>query len=88
MVDELEDDQQDEGPSDEDLRGSEESTSRTCPKCKSAVYEDAIKCPRCGYYLSGEIVQSSKLFRWVAIVILALLVVGIIVMITLSSSHR
>jgi hypothetical protein len=26
----------------------------TCPHCRSAVYDDAERCPFCGYYLSRE----------------------------------
>jgi hypothetical protein len=47
-------------PDDEDLDRLD-----TCPHCRSAVHDDAERCPFCGYYLSREDHSGRK--SWVII---------------------
>jgi len=46
-------DELDEDPSPEDMERFSSAT-RTCPSCKSEVYDDAEICHECGHAFSGE----------------------------------
>lgn len=48
--DELDDD---DYPDPEDSDGDEEDTV-DCPYCGAAIYDDAVRCPRCENYISRE----------------------------------
>ncbi len=60
-----------EGPSAHDLDrfGSE---LRTCPNCKSTIYDQAEMCPECGWYL-GEVEKTVSL--WAILSVCGLIVV-------------
>ncbi len=51
-----------------------------CPHCRSAVFDDAVRCPFCGYYLSREDRPARK--SWVivtgAVVCLAIVLMWIL----------
>lgn len=46
---EMDDDADEEGEADEDFNES----TLPCPKCGRPIYEDAERCPRCGYYVTA-----------------------------------
>jgi uncharacterized paraquat-inducible protein A len=61
-------DEADDSDSDDDLE--------RCPNCNQWIYEDAVSCPQCGYYLTdSERHAHSKPWMFVATVILCLLLV-------------
>ena len=50
----------------------EEEDSRECPKCKSSIYGDSVRCPRCGHWLEDEFQAPGRKPWWM--IILAVLV--------------
>lgn len=45
-----------------------------CPYCGAAIYDDAVRCPKCGEYLSREERPSPSQPKWVVITVLILLI--------------
>ncbi|MCG3128846.1 MAG: hypothetical protein CHACPFDD_03742 [Phycisphaerae bacterium] len=75
-----------EGPSPEELDGSDdddETATLACPACGADVYEDAVVCPACG----ANITPAARCGRgaW-AIAVLVLLVAAGLVWTALGSS--
>ena len=49
-ADDLDDREHPDGPDgDED-----DDPTDTCPYCLGSIYDDAVRCPSCGHYLSAE----------------------------------
>jgi hypothetical protein len=49
-----------------------------CPYCKAEIYEDSLRCPRCGNYISAEDAPSGPKPLWIAIgIIVCLVLVGL-----------
>ncbi|HYT87361.1 MAG TPA: hypothetical protein VEL76_01450 [Gemmataceae bacterium] len=46
-----------------------------CPYCRTEVYEDTVRCPACGHYLSREDAPASRQAWWVIIGALCVLAV-------------
>jgi hypothetical protein len=68
----------DESPADDDEWDDDNDTSETlaCPLCGADVYEDAIRCPNCGEYIT----HSTSFFAgrpwwWIALGIAGVLAV-------------
>jgi predicted nucleic acid-binding Zn ribbon protein len=57
-----EEDWDDDGPD-----GEEEDTTAPCPHCGAWVYDDAVRCPECGKYLSREDAPRRRKPWWVII---------------------
>jgi predicted nucleic acid-binding Zn ribbon protein len=73
------DDEEDDGPSDEDIKDlGEEHQTAACPNCGAEIYDDAEKCPKCGQYVTREF-RGSRGPATVALVILVVLLVVAIV---------
>jgi hypothetical protein len=60
--DDDENDAIDEGPSDDDLERFSSAT-RTCPACRTELYDDAELCWKCGHALSSQ----AAVPRWVLV---------------------
>ncbi len=67
-------DELDEDPSPEDMERFGSAT-RTCPECKSEVYDDAEICHECGHAFSGE-AKSHPLMVPVMVAIIVAFVFG------------
>jgi predicted nucleic acid-binding Zn ribbon protein len=60
-------------PADDDL---DDADTLPCPYCGAAIYDDAVRCPKCESYLSDEERTTTNRPRWIvatALVLLALL---------------
>lgn len=44
-----------------------------CPRCKKDVYEDADRCPYCGFFITPAAVSSGKTWWFIIAAVLALL---------------
>jgi predicted nucleic acid-binding Zn ribbon protein len=55
----------------------EDDTTDTCPYCGAAIYDDAVRCPRCENYLSREDAPSRHPW-WIVVtaIVCVLLVLG------------
>ena len=67
------DDELDEGPSEEDMERFGGAT-RTCPECRTELYDDADVCWKCGHALMSRTREHKP---W-AIVVAGLIVVGLL----------
>jgi hypothetical protein len=66
-------DELDEDPSPEDMERFG-GVTRTCPECKSEVYDDAEICHECGHAFSGEAKNHPLMIPVMIAIIVALLV--------------
>ena len=68
------DDEFDDGSSDErDFDDDDESELLPCPNCGAEVYEDALRCPVCGDYITfGTNVWSGRYWWWIVLGLLGL----------------
>lgn len=59
---------------------SERSETVVCPACGADVYEDAEKCPLCGDWITPQLSgrAAPPLYRWGAVVLLAVIAALII----------
>jgi hypothetical protein len=81
--DELEDEDWDEGEEAWDDDDAESSVTE-CPKCGADLYEDAVRCPLCGEYVTHSTSAWSQKPAWwrmlglagIIALIVALIVVG------------
>jgi hypothetical protein len=49
-----------------------------CPYCKADIYEDSLRCPRCGNYISAEDAPAGPKPLWIGIgIIICLVLVGL-----------
>jgi predicted nucleic acid-binding Zn ribbon protein len=46
-----------------------------CPYCKADIFEDSVRCPRCGNYLSSEDKPAQPLPLWLLIGVVACLII-------------
>jgi len=72
-----------EGP-DDDSSEDDESSTMPCPRCRREVWEDADRCPRCGYYLTDDEMEEEERsagpgfkWKWVSIALLAVFALGL-----------
>lgn len=69
-------DEDDSWWADEDDEQEPEGDLERCPNCHQWIYDDAVSCPQCGYYLTDADRESqSRPWMFVATVILCLLLV-------------
>jgi len=69
--DELRDDEFPDGDDHDDL-----SQTLPCPECGLEVYEDAVRCPHCGNYITHDTsVWSGRPVWWIALGLLGTLAV-------------
>jgi hypothetical protein len=72
---EWDDEESEEDEGDESLDGEEEPTI-PCSYCRQEIYEDSVRCPHCGQYLSEEDLSASRKPWWIILgVVLCILVV-------------
>lgn len=77
--DDFEDDEPiDEGPSSEDIERLDHETA-TCPDCGAEIWDAAEICPKCYAYLGGNAVDRKPVPRWLRLVLIVLLAVGLII---------
>lgn len=60
---------------DDDAEQDDEETTAPCPYCRRAIYDDAIRCPYCGNYLSDEDAPASAKPWWIYLGVLLVLYV-------------
>lgn len=51
----------------DDAEGADDDTTAPCPYCGREIYDDAIRCPHCGNYLSAEDQVSPRKPRWIVV---------------------
>jgi len=68
----------DDGPTDADLEKFG-GVTRTCPECKTEVFDDAEVCWKCGRAFMGGDAKTSRAVWWV---------IGLIVLLVLAMSVR
>ena len=67
--DELDDDEYPDEPADDDL-----TETVSCPQCGAEVYEDALRCPVCGDYVTHDTsVWSGRPGWWVLLGLVGIL---------------
>ena len=66
----------DEEEDDVDADDADDDTM-PCPYCGAAIYDDAVRCPKCDQYLSDEERTTTNQPRWV-IVTAAILLAGLL----------
>lgn len=53
---------------DEDWNDDVEVDNTTpCPHCGETIYEDSVRCPKCGTYLTGETMHHFRKPIWIII---------------------
>ena len=75
--DELEGREYPDEPEDED--SLEDDVYIGCPECGADVYEDALQCPACGFYMA-ESSRTALPRHWKLVAVLILIVFGISVL--------
>jgi uncharacterized paraquat-inducible protein A len=69
----------DEFPDDADADEDEDAVGEdACPYCRALISEDAVRCPRCGHYLSNEDAPPRK-SPWVVVTVIVLLAAILVV---------
>jgi hypothetical protein len=69
-------DDEDWTPDDDEEWVPDEEATAECPRCHEPVFDQAERCPHCGWYISEEDVQPSRRPWWVVLgVVLALVAV-------------
>jgi len=78
-VDGYDDDDDRDAPQEIDLE--RETDDRVeCSRCGASVWEEAPRCPNCGYWLSEESSATDRSRRWLWPMIVAVLIAVILVM--------
>ena len=49
----------------EDLE--EENSTVACPHCRAEIYEDSVRCPRCGNYITRETMHHFRKPIWMIV---------------------
>jgi len=68
----------DDDDTDEEFDSGDDSADEStipCPWCREDVYEDAVQCPACGKYLSGEDAPPVRRPLWIIVTALVCLFV-------------
>jgi hypothetical protein len=51
----------------------DDDTTDECPYCRASIYEDSVRCPACGNYLSQEDAPSGHSWFFIVCAILCLI---------------
>ncbi len=54
----------------------EAADTRPCPRCREQVYEDSVRCPYCGEYMTEEQPSRNRPTWFIIAAVLALLALG------------
>lgn len=73
-ADDPDDDPDEADPFDADDDGDEAETI-PCPRCRAEIYEDSVRCPACGVYLTREDRRAEGKPWWVFVGVVACLYV-------------
>ncbi|MEN6450071.1 MAG: hypothetical protein ABFC96_06245 [Thermoguttaceae bacterium] len=79
----VEDDPWDDEPDEpwDDIGDDEEGETVPCRYCGAEIYEDSVRCPRCGAYISEEDSPASPKPWWIIIGVLFCLAAVIVWMV-------
>ena len=59
-----EEDPSGEWQGDEDEEGDD---TIPCPHCRAEIYEDSVRCPKCGNYITGEAMHHFRKPIWIIV---------------------
>jgi hypothetical protein len=72
----IDDDDDWDDPDEGDFSGDDdEPATVTCPYCHEQVYEDAVRCPKCGNYISQEDAPPAQRPWWIVLGAVAVLLI-------------
>ena len=59
---------------DDEVDEDDDVDTMPCPYCGAAIYDDAVRCPKCDQYLSDEDRTTTNQPRWIIVTALVVLV--------------
>ena len=66
----------------------DESDFLPCSECGQDIYEDSVRCPHCGNYITADTRSTSRLFSQPAVVLISIvLILALIAIVALAGGR-